>query len=111
MLDLWRGQDPFECDQVAQVSREVQETIREHLDVLGDGIRLEETMEFLPECQVALLWVARYTEPAEMVPRFCDHAAQIIMLQKEVTELKAQHFLPPMCDHSELDKKRQTLVN
>jgi len=83
----------------------------EPLDIQRDGTGFEETEAKLVECEEVLMRVARYTEPAEMVQRVCDHPAQIIALQKEVTHLKAQHFLPPICNHLVMDKRMQILKN
>lgn len=48
----------------------------------------------LEEAQEVLRQVAQYTEPANHVQRVCDHPAQIIALQKQITDLQAQQFLP-----------------
>jgi len=92
-------------ERVALLSQEDQEKIRELLAIQGDGIRFEEFQEKWKECQVVLLSVAQYMEPAEMVPRVCNHACQIMALQKKITEQKAQHFYPPGCDHLEMNKR------
>ena len=67
----------------------------------------------LKEAQEVLRRVAQYTEPAAMVQRVCDHLAQIITLQKQITDLQTQQLLPPECDHStfeqQLEKLRQEL--
>jgi len=50
-------------------------------------------------------------EPAEMVERVCNYAAQIITLQKEIMDFKVQHFLRPTCNHSVVDQRIQDLMN
>lgn len=69
-----------------------------------------ESQEKLPECEEELLKVAWYTEPMELIQRVCDHLAKIIDQQKEVMDLKAQHFLPQMCNHSKRDSRMQMLA-
>ena len=76
-------------------------------------IEFGERQTLLQEAQEVLRRVAWYTEPAAMVQRVCDHPAQIIALQEQITDLQTQQFLPPECDHStfqqQLDKSRQEL--
>jgi len=55
--------------------------------------------------------VARYTEPAGTVQSVSDHPAQIVAFQKEITDLKARLFLPPACDHTEMEGGIQSLVD
>jgi len=44
-----------------------------------------------------------------MVQRVCDHPAQIIALQKQITDLQTQQFLPPECDHLMFEQQLETL--
>jgi len=44
--------------------------------------------------------VSQYTKLAAMEQRVSDHPAQIIALQKQITDLQTQQFLPLGCDHS-----------
>ena len=53
--------------------------------------------------------MAQYTEPADLVQRVCDHPAEIITLQKEITDLMSQQFLPPQCDYTEIENQIQVL--
>ena len=46
-----------------------------------------------------------------MVQTVCDHAGQVLTLQKDMTAWRAQHFLPSDCDHSEVDGWVQNLEN
>jgi hypothetical protein len=39
----------------------------------------------------------------------CEHPQQIIDLQRQITDLQAKQFLPPECDHTELEQQIQTL--
>jgi len=63
-------------------------------------IDFAERQTLLEEAQGVLRRVARNTKPAAMVQRVCDLPAQIIELQKQITELQTQQFLLPECDHS-----------
>lgn len=47
-----------------------------------------------------MLQVVRYPEPTEMVLRFCSPTSQHIVLQHEITDLRALHFLPLIWEHS-----------
>jgi hypothetical protein len=70
-----------------------------------------ERQVMLEEAQDVFRWVAQYTEPASTIKRLCDYLAQNIGLQKEITDLKSQRFLPPQCDHTEIENQIQTLRN
>jgi len=48
-------------------------------------------------------------EPVGQVQRVCDHLAQIIRLQNEVTDLKSQQLLPPQYDQTEIEEHIRTL--
>jgi hypothetical protein len=65
----------------------------------------------LQDAHEVLRKVAGYTKPASMVQRVCDHPAQIIALQAEITKLKIQAFLLPRCDHTEIVNRIQSLTN
>jgi hypothetical protein len=41
----------------------------------------------------------------------CEHPQQIIDLQRQITNLQSKQFLPPQCDHTELEQQIQTLRN
>jgi len=72
-----------------------------------------ERQTLLEESHEVLKGVAQYTEPVGMVQRVCNRPAQIIALQKQITDLQTQQFLPPECDHSTfeqpLDRLRKEL--
>jgi len=72
-------------------------------------INFGERQKLLEEAPEVLRRVALYTEPAPMVQRVCDHPAQIITLQEQITDLQTQLFLPPECDHSTFDQELETL--
>jgi len=67
-------------------------------------IDLGERHTLLEEPQDVLSRVAEYTEPVAMVQRACNHPAQIILLQKHITDLQSQQFVPPQCDHSTFEQ-------
>jgi len=76
-------------DQVALMSPKNQDKKGKLLHMQGDSNGFEDTQETLAEWQEVVLWVAKYTKPAEMVQRVCADAAEIIRLPKEVPDLKA----------------------
>jgi len=39
----------------------------------------------------------------------CEHPQQIIDLQRQITDLQTKQFLPPQCDHTELEQQIHTL--
>lgn len=55
--------------------------------------------------------VAGYIKPASMLQRVCDHPAQKIALQAEITKLKIQDFHLPMCNHTEIVNRIPSLIN
>jgi len=76
-------------DQVALMSPKNQDKKGKLLHMQGDSNGFEDTQETLAEWQEVVLWVAKYTKPAEMVQRVCADAAEIIRLPKEVPDLMA----------------------
>jgi phage shock protein A len=69
-----------------------------------------ERQGILEEAQDVLRWVAQKTDPGSTVQRVCHHQAQIIALQKEVTDLKSQQVLPLQCEHTGIESRIQTLT-
>jgi len=96
-------------NEVAPVSVNNQALIGNLLHTPGDGIGLEEMQGQFRKCQELLLPDAQYMEPTETAQRVCDLPAQRIALQKEITDLKSQHFPPPNRDHPRLDERIQHL--
>jgi len=96
-------------DRVALVSADDQDIIGGIVNRNLLEIDFGERQILLEEAQEVLRRVAPYTEPAAMVQRVCDHPAQIIMLQKQITDLQTQQFLPPECDHSTFEQQLETL--
>ena len=72
-------------------------------------IDFAERQPVLEEAQEVLRRVAQYTEPKAMVQMVCDHAAQIIALQKQITDLQTRQFLPPECNHLMFKQQLETL--
>jgi len=90
-------------DHVAHVSVDDRALMGEVIDRSILRMRFEETLDMFGKPHKVLLQVARLMEPAEMVQRVCNHPKQILSLQKEITDLTAQHFRHPTCDHSGMD--------
>jgi len=93
----------------ALVSIEDQGTIMALIDIDKDNIGYEQLTEAFVQTQEVLMRVAQYSEPIREVQRVCDHPQQIINLQREITDLQTKQFLPPQCDHTELEQQMQTL--
>jgi len=55
--------------------------------------------------------VAQYSQPIREAQIVCDHPQQIIDMQRQITDLQTKQFLPPQCDHTELEPQIQTLRN
>jgi len=96
-------------DRVALVSVDNQAVIGEIRKPTVDGIRFVGTKDRPRQSQEVLLLVAQYTEPGDRVQRVCDHPAQIIKLQKEITDLKSEQFIPLQCDHTEIENQIRVL--
>jgi len=73
----------------------------------GDRLRVRQTL--LEDPQAVLRTAAWYTKPGAVVHRVCDHPAQNIALQKQITDVQTQQFLPPECDHSTIEEQLETL--
>jgi len=93
------GSEQHHC--VALVSVDVQ-------DIIGGIVNRNlwenhfgERQSLLKEAHEVLRSVARYTEPTGMV--------QIIALQKQITDLQTEQFLPPERDHSTFEQQLETL--
>jgi len=72
-------------------------------------IDIAERPAVLEEAHEVLRRVAQYTEPAAMVQRMCNYPAQIIALQKQITDLQTQQFLPLDCDHLTFEQQPESL--
>ena len=94
----------------ALVSVEDQGTIMALLDVQRDAIGFEQLREAYAQTQEVLIRVVQYSQPIREVQMVCDHPQQIIDLQRQITDLQTNQFLPPQCDHTELDQWIQTLT-
>jgi len=95
----------------ALVSIEDQGTIMALIDVNKDNIRHEQLTEVFAQTQEVLMRVAQYSQPIREVQMICEHPQQIIDLQRQITDLQARQFLPPQCDHTEMERQIQTLRN
>jgi len=95
----------------ALVSIEDQGTIMALIHIDKDNIGYEQLTEAFAQTQEVLMRVAQYSQPIREVQRICEHPQQIIDLQRQITDLQARRFLPPQCDHTELEQQIQTLRN
>ena len=96
-------------DRVALVSADDQAIIGVIVNKIHMEIDCAERQAVLEDAQEVLRRVAQYTEPAAVVQMVCDHLAQIIALQKQITVLQTEQFLPPEWDHSTLEQQWETL--
>jgi hypothetical protein len=96
--------------QAALVSVENQGTIMALIDIDKDNIGNEQLKEAFIHIQEVLIRVAQYSQPIREVQRVCEHPQQIIDLQRQITDLQTKRFLPPQCDHTELEQKIRTLT-
>jgi len=97
--------------QAALVCVEEQGTIMALIDIDKDNVRSEQLREAFIQTQEVLMRVAQYSQPIREVQMICEHLQQIIDLQRQITDLQTKQFLPPQCDHSELEQQIQTLRN
>jgi predicted metal-dependent peptidase len=81
---------------VVLVLVENEELIGEILQAILKHIGFNEKQERLGQAQEVPLRVAQYTELMDLVHMVCTHPADIEKLQKKITELKVQAFLPPL---------------
>jgi hypothetical protein len=76
-----------------------------------DNTGYEQLQEAFTQTQEVLMRVAQYSQPIREVQMVCKHPQQIIDLQWQITDLQTKQFLPPQCDHTELEQQIQTLRN
>jgi len=81
------------------------------IDIDKDNIGYEQLTEAFAQTQEVLMRVAQYSQPIREVQMVCEHPQRIIDLQWQITDLQARQFLPPQCDHTELEQQMQTLRN
>jgi hypothetical protein len=79
------------------------------LDVEKDNVGMEQLKEAFSQTQEVLMRVAQYSQQIREVQRVCEHPQQIIDLQWQITDLPSKQFLPPQCDHTELERQMQGL--
>jgi hypothetical protein len=79
------------------------------IDVDKDNTGYEQLREAFAQTQEVLMRVALYSQPIREVQMVCKHPQQIIDLQRQITVLQTKQFLPPQCDHTELEQQIQTL--
>jgi len=72
-------------------------------------VNFGERQKLFEEAQGVVRTVAQDTEPAATIQRVCVHPAQIIALQKPITDLQTNQFLPPARDHSTFEQQLETV--
>jgi hypothetical protein len=82
--------DSEQHDQVALVSVDDKARIGGIVNTDITCVDFAERQVMLEEAQDVLRRVAQYTELASTIQRVCDHPAQILGLQKEITKLKTR---------------------
>ena len=95
----------------ALVYVEDQGTIMALIDIDKDNVGSDQLSEAFIQTQEVLMRVAQYSQPIREVQMICEHPQQIIDLQQQITDLQTRQFLPPQCDHTELEQQIQTLRN
>jgi hypothetical protein len=95
--------------QAALVSVKDQGIIMAFIDIDLDNIRGDLLREVFIQTQEVLMQVAQYSQPIREVQAVCDHPQQIIDLQRQITTLQTKYFLPPHCDHTEIEQRILTL--
>jgi hypothetical protein len=95
----------------ALVSVEDLGTITALINLDKDNIGNDQLREAFIQTQEVLIRVAQYSQPIREVQMVCEHPQQIIDLQRQITDLQTQQFLPPQCDHTKLEQQIQTLKN
>jgi hypothetical protein len=70
-----------------------------------------ELRDVFAQTQEVQMRVAQYSQPIREVQMMCNHPQQIIDLQRQITDLQTKQFLPPQCDHTELEQQIQTLTD
>jgi hypothetical protein len=93
----------------ALVSVEDQGTIMALIDLDKDNIGKDQVREEFIQTQEVLMRVAQYSQPIREVQMVCEHPQQIINLQRQITDLQTKQFLPPQCDHTEIEQQIQTV--
>jgi len=72
-------------------------------------IDFAERQTLLEDASGVLRRVAQYPGPATMVQMVCDYPVQTMPIQKQITDLQTQQFLPPECNHSTFKQPFETL--
>jgi len=98
-------------DRVALVSADDQAIIGRIVNRNLLEVNFGERQTLLEEAQEVLRRVAEYTEPADMIQTVSDHPVKIIELQKLITDLQDRQFLPPQCNHTEMETRIRGLEN
>jgi small-conductance mechanosensitive channel len=93
----------------ALVSPEAEGTIMAIIDLDKEMMGSEDTTDAFVQAPEVLMRIAQYSQPVRTIQAVCNHPAQIITLQKQITDLQTKQFLPPPCDHTTMEQQIQQL--
>jgi uncharacterized coiled-coil DUF342 family protein len=74
-------------------------------------LRVEATTNAFMQAPEVMMRFAQYSQPMRTIQALCDHPAQIVALQKQISDLQAKQYLPPSCDHTTFEQQIQQLRN
>jgi len=80
------------------------------IDLQRDAIGMNELKDSFAQTQEVLVRMAQYSQPIRGVQMVCNHPQQIIVPQRQITDLQTKQFLPTQCNHTELEQRMQTLT-
>jgi len=86
------------------VSPKDQGTILALLDLDKETMGTAATTDAFVQAQEVMVRIAQYSQPVQTIQAVCDHPNQIIALQKKITDLQTEQFLPPSCDHTTFEQ-------
>jgi hypothetical protein len=93
----------------ALVSPADQGTIMALIDLNRETMGAEATTDAFVQAQEVMMRIAQYSQPVRTIQAVCDHPAQIVALQKQITNLQSKQFIPPSCDHTTFEQQIQQL--
>jgi len=95
----------------ALVSLEDQGTFMAIIDLNKETIGPKAITDAFIQAQEVMMRIAQYSQPVRTIQAVCDHPAQIIGLQTQITDLQATRFLPASWDHTTFEQQIQQLRN
>ncbi|KAF8539104.1 hypothetical protein BDD12DRAFT_805613 [Trichophaea hybrida] len=79
------------------------------LDLNKDTMGTECTTDTFVHAQEVLMRITQYSQPVRDIQMVCDHPSLIIAIHKQITDMQAERFLPPSCDHATFEQHIQQL--